>query len=359
MMQRVRALAVLTLVVTGLTVASASAPRFWQVSTQAAFLKGEVEGLSIDTDGRLLIGPVVHVLYEASVPFIWTVATSPDGTTYAGSGNDGQVFRIDRQGKVSVFADMPEMEVHAIAFSSGGLLYVATSPDGKIYKVDKNGAPVVFFDPDDKYIWALAVDAKGRVYAATGDKGLIYRVTPDGKGEVFYKTKATHVTSLAFDRDGRLLAGTESPGRAAADRRGGQGVRPPGFSVSRDRTPYASRRTVTSTRPPSTGSRAPRLPRSLRRASLPGRPRPSRRCPPRSPRSRSSKRPSRPAPSREAPAATSTRPLQRAPCTGWTGTGRGRSSGNPARIFRTTSWRKAQVLCSSARATREDLPGVG
>ena len=213
MRHTLRAGAVATLLVSCLAIASASTPRFWQVATQSGFLKGEVDGLSIDSDGRLVIGPVVRPIYDATVPFIWTLVTGPDGTIYAGSGNQGQVFKTDKQGATSVLLDTPDLEVHALAFSPDGLLYVGTSPDGKIYRVDKSGSSSVFFDPEDKYIWALSVDSKGRVFAATGEKGLIYRITPDGKGEVFYKTKSTHVTSLAIDGEGRLLAGTESPGR--------------------------------------------------------------------------------------------------------------------------------------------------
>ncbi len=213
MRQTLRAGAVATLLVSCLTMVSASSPRFWQVATQAGFLKGEVDGLSIDSDGRLVVGPVVRPVYDATVPFIWTLVTGPDGAVYSGSGNQGQVFRTDKRGVTSVVLDTPELEVHALAFSPDGQLYVGTSPDGKIYRVDKSGKSSVFFDPEDKYIWAIVVDAKGRVFAATGEKGVIYRITPDGKGEVFYKSKSTHVTSLCIAGDGRLLAGTESPGR--------------------------------------------------------------------------------------------------------------------------------------------------
>jgi len=193
--------------------ASAALPTFWQVSTEADFLRGEVENLSIDTYGRLTLGPTSTPVYESSAPFIWTAITLPDGTVYAGSGNEGQVFRVDPTGKGSVFFDSEELEVHAIAPVPTGGIYVGTSPQGKIYKVDPTGKASVFFDPDDRYIWSLAVDRSGNVFAGTGDKGVIYRITPDGKGSVFYETKATHAMTLAFDLQGRLLAGTESPGR--------------------------------------------------------------------------------------------------------------------------------------------------
>ena len=191
----------------------AALPTFWQVSTEAEFLRGEVENLSIDSYGRLTLGPTSTPLYESNAPFLWTVVAAPDGAVYAGSGNEGQVYRIDASGKGGLFFDTEELEVHAIAPAPGGGIFVATSPNGRIYKVDPSGKGAVFFDPADRYIWSLAVDREGNVFAATGDKGIIYKITPAGSGSVFYETKATHAMSLAFDRDGRLLAGTESPGR--------------------------------------------------------------------------------------------------------------------------------------------------
>jgi len=193
--------------------AGASSSKFFHAATQADFLKGEVENLSIDAQGRLVLGPATELMYDASVPFLWTLAAGADGSVFAGGGNGGKVFRIDAQGKASVFFDSRELEVHALAPAPGGGLYVATSPDGRIYQVDRSGAAHAFFDPDDKYIWALAVDAAGNVFAGTGERGIVYRITPDGTGAKFYDAKATHVTSLAFDRAGRLLVGTGSPGR--------------------------------------------------------------------------------------------------------------------------------------------------
>jgi hypothetical protein len=194
-------------------VLNAAVPTFWQVSTEAEFLRGEVENLSLDTYGRVTLGPTSTPVYESTVPFLWAMVTAPDGSVFVGSGNDGQVFKVDAAGRGTLFFDAEELEVHALAPAPDGGLYVGTSPDGKIYKVDAKGTGTVLFDPPDRYIWSLAVDRTNNVFVATGDKGVIYKVTPDGKGAPFYETKATHAMTLAFDREGRLLAGTESPGR--------------------------------------------------------------------------------------------------------------------------------------------------
>ena len=192
---------------------SAATPTFWTVASQVEFLKGDVEGLSIDSDGRVFPGPTAAVITETAAPFLWTVIGGPDGTLWAGSGNEGKVLRVGKDGKVTTFFDAAELEVHAIAVAPNNGLFVATSPDGKIYHVATDGTAKTFFDPEDKYIWALAADKGGNLYAATGDKGVIYKITPDGQGTRFYKANATNVVSLAFTPNGDLIAGTEAPGR--------------------------------------------------------------------------------------------------------------------------------------------------
>jgi sugar lactone lactonase YvrE len=200
---------------------SASTPVFWQVATRADLLKGDVENLSIDNDGRLSLGPPTSLLYDSAAPFLWALVPGADGSMLIGSGNEGKVFRVGTDGKSSTFYDASEMEIHALAPAPNGGLYAAASPDGQIYKVDANGVATAFFKPGTKYIWSLAVDPAGNVFAGTGEGGVIYKVTPDGKGSVFYKTRSTNVVALAFDAAGNLLAGTESPGRVVRiDREG-------------------------------------------------------------------------------------------------------------------------------------------
>jgi SMP-30/Gluconolactonase/LRE-like region len=190
-----------------------SSAKFFQSANQADFLKGDVENLSIDARGQLMLGPATELIYETPSPFLWAVVPAPDGSLFVGTGNDGRVYRVDAQGHGTPFFDAAELEIHAIALAPDGGLYVGSSPDGKIYKVDRNGRGTTFFDPEEKYIWALATDANGNVYAATGEKGVVYKIGRDGKGTPFYQTKATHATALLFDKAGNLIVGTESPGR--------------------------------------------------------------------------------------------------------------------------------------------------
>ncbi len=211
--RRARALLAAALLALAAPALRGSTPKFFEAATQADFLKGDIENLSVDSHGRLILGPATELVYETSAPFVWTLVAASDGSLFAGTGNEGKVFRIGADGKGSLLFDAAELEIHALAPTPDGGLYVATSPDGRIYKVDRNGSATTFFDPEEKYIWALASDGKGNLYAGTGEKGTVYRITPDGKGTPFYRAKATHVMTLTFDRAGNLIAGTGSPGR--------------------------------------------------------------------------------------------------------------------------------------------------
>src|SRR5215475_5986273 len=72
----------------------ASAPKFFQAATQADFLKGEVENLSIDARGQLVLGPAIDLVYETAAPFVWTIVTGTHGSFFLGTGNDGKVYRV-------------------------------------------------------------------------------------------------------------------------------------------------------------------------------------------------------------------------------------------------------------------------
>ncbi len=190
----------------------AGLPTFWTLEGQPEFLTGEVDGLSIASDGVMSLAPATQNLYESTDPFFWSLVSDREGNLYAGSGNNGKVYKVDREGKATVLVDTNELEVHGLALDRQGQVYVATSPRGRVYKVNRDGEQQVFFDPDDRYIWALAFDPVGNLLVATGDKGNLYRVSPSGDSEVLFASQETHLICLTTDADGNIYAGSDSNG---------------------------------------------------------------------------------------------------------------------------------------------------
>ncbi|MBS1874565.1 MAG: hypothetical protein JSU00_15225 [Acidobacteria bacterium] len=201
--------------------ATAAAPliavetRYWIQDDFSDFEKGNLNKVSVRSDGRMFLAPVVTELLDSSTPYLWAVARDSKGNVYAGgggpSGSTAKLFEIGKDGKSKTLAELDGLEIHAIAVDSHDRVYAATAPDGKVYRV-VNGKAQVFYDPKAKYIWAMVFSKSGDLYVATGDRGEVHRVTPDGKGAVFFATEETHARSLAMDAAGNLIVGTEPNG---------------------------------------------------------------------------------------------------------------------------------------------------
>jgi outer membrane protein assembly factor BamB len=189
----------------------AAQPQFWRTEGARDFLDGETEGVSVDSDGHVRLAPASRLLHDPEAPNVWALAAGAKGVLYAGTGNEGKVFKIE-SGKGALFFDAPELEVHAVAVGPDGRLYVGTSPDGKVYAVDAAGKATAFFDPEEKYIWALAFDQQGRLLVATGGEGKVYRVDAKGKAETILNSSETHILSLAVDEKGNVFAGSAPSG---------------------------------------------------------------------------------------------------------------------------------------------------
>ena len=108
-------------------------------------------------------------------PYIWSSAVDARGNVYLGTGGDGKIFKVDAAGKGSLFTDLAELNVSALAIGRSGELFAATSPDGKVYRIDASGKADVYFDPKQKYIWSLAVMPDGVLAVGTGENGRIYQ----------------------------------------------------------------------------------------------------------------------------------------------------------------------------------------
>ncbi|MFQ5864681.1 MAG: hypothetical protein ACE5IW_05565 [bacterium] len=194
----------------------ASTPQIRTYQSQKEFEKGKPKGVSINSYGEISLAPRIDELFKSETPFLWSWAIDSQGNIFVGGGNNGQVLKIDSNGKATVFFESEELQVYALVVDKQNNLYVGTSPQGKVYKIPVNGNSTaenaLFFDPEEIYIWSLAVDKQNNLYVATGEKGKIYKVDQKGHGTVFYESEDSHIRKMVFDKNGNLIIGTSSRG---------------------------------------------------------------------------------------------------------------------------------------------------
>ncbi len=222
----------LTLTVSGGPLAAAQV-KIFQTQSQAGFLAGTLEGVSVDDLGRLELAPRVERLTALEEPFLLSAALHPQGWV-VGTGNAGRVLRIDRQGAAQELFAAAEPEIFAVWVDPDGTVFAGSSPRGKVYRIPAGtakaagkaaGKPEIYFDPGETYIWGLARAKDGALLVATGTQGKVFRVTAAGKGEVLYDSDDTHARSLQVLPGGDLLVGTAGEGLLLRLAAGGKTVR--------------------------------------------------------------------------------------------------------------------------------------
>src|SRR5262249_37423716 len=129
---------------------------------------------------------------------VHALAKDGQGNLYAGTSPSGKVFRITADGKATPLLSLsdarPEAETVtapplaakcalARAVSSDGTVYAGTGPEGKLYRIDREGKASVVFTAKDKSIVSLLIGRQGELYAGTADGGLLYRIDPSGKAQ--------------------------------------------------------------------------------------------------------------------------------------------------------------------------------
>ena len=205
---------------------------------------------------------ISSVFFDPKTKYIWDLAEDTQGRLYVATGDQGQIFRVEKSGEHSLFFKSDEAHIRVLAFDPQGNLIAGSDGSGLVYRISPAGQAFVLYSAPKKEITALAIDKAGNIYAAgVGEKrggttpfppagatstpiitvttgasatlavaaptqvaiplpalaaaggSEIYQIAPDGSPRRIWNSKDDLVYSLAFDQRGQLLAGTGNQGR--------------------------------------------------------------------------------------------------------------------------------------------------
>jgi hypothetical protein len=111
--------AALILLGSAATVCLAVDTHVWEQSDQAEFTRGTPRKLSVRSDGHITLAPEFKELDSTNVPYLWAIAEDSKGTLYyaggAPTGATTKIYTLSKNAKPKVFADLPGIEVRALA----------------------------------------------------------------------------------------------------------------------------------------------------------------------------------------------------------------------------------------------------
>jgi sugar lactone lactonase YvrE len=250
----------------------------------------EVHALAVDARGALYAGTSPRgavyridesgartVIFNPEETYIWALQFDDRGRLLVATGQRGRVYRVDSVGPNSsgkVVLDGREDHVRSLARASDGAIYAGSDQNGILYRIPADGAASVIYDSPMREIAALAVMGDQIYMAAlapaprprggggggaavqggvtrvrvTADEGggepeqpqgggeedqepqrrqqqarppappeqyfgAVYKVSPEGYARKLWESREALPLALAPFGDGRLLVGTGNDGR--------------------------------------------------------------------------------------------------------------------------------------------------
>jgi hypothetical protein len=158
-------------------------------------------------------GRVYHVTAAGANTLVWTsdepeifaIAVDSAGVLYAASSPDGKVYRIEN-GRAAEFFAPKSKYIWSLAFGPDGSLFVGTGDPGNIYRVDKAGKAELYYETGQSHITALAFDSKNNLLAGTEPNGILYRVSAKDKAFVMYNASLPEIRTIVPLADGTVYA---------------------------------------------------------------------------------------------------------------------------------------------------------
>ena len=187
----------------------------------------QVQALVVDKNGAIYAatspdGKVYKLIHGGPAP-----GKAPEGshtTAEVAAAQEGATpdekprpsVDVDPSYSASILFDPRTKYIWALALDGQGQLYIGTGDRGEIFRVDRSGNGSLFFKSDEAQIRALDFDQLGNLIAGTDGSGLIYRISPQGEGFVLYSAPKKEITALALDRQGNIYAAGAGEKRGAA-----------------------------------------------------------------------------------------------------------------------------------------------
>ncbi len=187
--------------------------KVWHHHGPAHHEKAHFKHTVVSNEGALRLSRQLKPLAKIDAMHVWDVVEDRAGNLFVATGDEGKLYKVTVDGKVTVAYTCPDSQILCLALGADGSVYAGTGPSGLVVCVPPTGKTRVVAEDLDHYVWSLAVDEETKtVYAGTGPKGRIFQIPAQGKPSVFYATKQEHILCLATGPKRTLYAGTDKGG---------------------------------------------------------------------------------------------------------------------------------------------------
>lgn len=184
----------------------------WEINNYPLFNKGKLLKVKLNEDGFLTMAFDFEKLVDIDTVFIWDIKEDSKGNIFLATGNDGIIYKLDKDRKLSEFFRTSSIAAFKMLIDKEDNMYVTTLTKGLIYKINTQGKGSVFSVFQDEYIWDMKF-YKGNILLASGFPGSLYELDlSTKKTKELIMTKEMHITCMDIDDDNNIYFGTSDKG---------------------------------------------------------------------------------------------------------------------------------------------------
>jgi hypothetical protein len=105
--------------------------KVWHPATPAHYEKAQFKGIVISNEGALRLSRDVKPLLGLDATHAWSIVEDKAGNLYAATGDEGKLYRVTADGKVSVVFESQDSQVLSLALALDGSRWTARSMRGR------------------------------------------------------------------------------------------------------------------------------------------------------------------------------------------------------------------------------------
>src|SRR5262249_6229600 len=97
--------------------APAAKVKVWNQATPAHYDKAQLRQAVVSSEGAVRLAKQLKPLAELNVTHVWDIVEDAKGNLFVATGDEGKVFKVSPEGKVSVAFDSQESQILCLALA--------------------------------------------------------------------------------------------------------------------------------------------------------------------------------------------------------------------------------------------------
>ena len=216
--------------------AGAAGPQFWRLEGATAFLEGELEGLSLDSEAACASAPATRSASSTRrPPTPGASPATPTGVLYVGTGNDGRVFRVEGEQGLASSSTRTSSRCTRWRWARTGGSTRARRPTERSTRSTPPARPRASSTPPRSTSGPSPSTRRARSTSPPAARAASTGCTPDGKSETLldHRPRPTSCPSPSTSA-GAVFAGSAPEGIVYRIDAAGKVVRPRRLRLPRD-----------------------------------------------------------------------------------------------------------------------------